>query len=91
VAERLTDLMAAAMASMPQGLLIGEQAIAKFCAKSPRTLRRYAKSEGFPLWRWGKCCYSHPDAIGRWLMLREPRRRQWHQTAESLQKPATSP
>jgi hypothetical protein len=59
------------------GLLVGWAEISRYCRKAPDTLKRYARREGFPAYRWGRHVYSAPEAITCWLYAREPFRREW--------------
>jgi hypothetical protein len=55
------------------GLLVGWDAIARLCAKRPRTLRTY-RAFGFPVVRWGSRVYSSVPLISEWLVKIEGRR-----------------
>src|SRR4029434_3795209 len=55
----------------PGALLVGWHAIAAYCQKQPRTLRRYVAREGFPDSRWGRFVVSAPTTIGDCLLVRE--------------------
>ena len=68
--------------SVEPGLLVGWWAIARYCQKAPRTLRRYANRETFPAFRWGRHVVTSPDLISRWLLIREQNR---------LRRPRVSP
>jgi hypothetical protein len=49
------------------GFLIGWDAMARVCGKSPRTLRDYRRW-GFPALRWGSKLYSSVPLIQTWLL-----------------------
>ena len=57
-------------------LLIGWNAISRFCGKSPRALRRYRRLEAFPAHRWGTHVVALPGTIRLWLMSRDRIKRQ---------------
>jgi hypothetical protein len=62
IETRLSQLEAASGA-----FLIGWDAMARACGKSPRTLRDYRKW-GFPALRWGSKLYSSVPLIQNWLL-----------------------
>jgi len=78
--ERKLDQLAAALltatllpsaSSERTGLLVGWRAIGRYTGRSPRGLRDYAKTMGFPAYRWGAHIYSSPELIERWLVTVE--------------------
>ena len=78
MATRISDLTALMTGMMPPGLLIGWDAIGRYCGKSPRQVRAYVR-HGFPAYRWGRNTYSHPDPILKWLAQHEQQRRERRQ------------
>lgn len=52
-------------------LLVGWNEIAKALRKSPRTLRRYVRQEGLPIFRWGRHVVITTTLLDNWLLARE--------------------
>ena len=50
------------------GLLIGWPAISNYVKKAPRTLRRYRRVMGFPVFRFGRYVLTDPALIRAWLL-----------------------
>jgi hypothetical protein len=57
-------------------LLCGWAEVAQYCRKSPRQLRRYVKTGGMPVVRFGKNVMTSPSMIDVWLLTREQSRRE---------------
>lgn len=49
-------------------LLVGWAEIETYCRKSRRTLRRYRRLMGLPVFRWGRHAVSSPQMIDHWLL-----------------------
>src|SRR5262249_53901296 len=89
--ERKLDQLAAALltaaslplaSAEPTGLLVGWRAIARYTGRSPRGLRDYARTMGFPAYRWGAHIYSSRDLIDRWLVTVATEKTRFHSRAK---------
>jgi len=49
-------------------MLAGWSEIADYCGKSRRTLQRYQRSCGLPVFRWGSRNYTSAPLLDDWLM-----------------------
>jgi hypothetical protein len=71
VLERLAGLegrLLQRLTASPPRLLLGWSQISYYCGKSPRTLRRYRRTMGFPAYRWGRGTVSSPALVDSWLV-----------------------
>jgi len=68
---KLSELTAMLRRGHMTKMLVGWDAIGRFCHKSPRQLARYRHSAGFPALGWGKRVYSSPGLIEDWIISQD--------------------
>jgi len=72
---RVTALLRRIATDKSPRMLAGWSEIADYCGKSRRTLQRYQRSCGLPVFRWGSRNYTSAPLLDDWLMSYDRARR----------------
>jgi len=65
---QVTALLRRIVTDKSPRMLAGWSEIANYCGKSRRTLQRYQRSCGLPVFRWGSRNYTSAPLLDDWLM-----------------------
>jgi len=72
---QVTALLRRIVTDKSPRMLAGWSEIAAYCGKSRRTLQRYQRSCGLPVFRWGSRNYTSAPLLDDWLMSYDRARR----------------